>query len=536
MQRRAARHPVVVVQMVMLAAIVLAGFLLRAYKLSARSFWFDEAFSWRIIQFPFAEMLDRVEQDNHPLLYFVLLKAWATAFGNSVFALRLLSVLCSTATIVGMYLFAIAAFTLSEGTPADKERSLRRGRIIGLIAAALLAVSVFQIRWAWEVRMYSLGGALVVFSSWALMLALKEKERPYRYWTLYALLALGCLYTHYYTLFSVAAQALFLAGYLLVQSKFHPRAVLQSQAFRGSVLAGTLIVLGWLPWVPILLQQRVQVQDDYWSQPIGAWDVPHVCYQMLVEPEDATLEQRYSAAATAICAVVLLGLFWRPKSAEWYVFVAAVIPFAMSVGITVLDTKIFHLRYFIFSHIWFVMAAAVLLARIPWSDVRVLIVALVVFDCSAAYVQFWQKLKIPYKPGAQDATRFIEDRRNSGEPVVVCSPLLYFSVLYHTPNREDWYVYTGGEPTRHYEGAAILTEGVEWDSRNLRNAAKSKSRVWAVDMTGWGYRSVPVPDDWVLLEQKRFPEVYGVQGVIVVRAYDTAGAQTVSNATQTPGR
>lgn len=96
--------------LLVLLAIILGGLAVRTYQLSARSLWFDEAFAWRLVQFPFAEMIQRIGQDNHPPLYFILLKGWAAVFGESAFALRSLSVVFGVLTILGAYLFAVEAF------------------------------------------------------------------------------------------------------------------------------------------------------------------------------------------------------------------------------------------------------------------------------------------------------------------------------------------------------------------------------------------------------------------------------------------
>src|SRR6266404_4863810 len=88
-----------------LILILASGLVLRLWQLSARSLWFDEAFTWRLTKFSFPEMLQRAARDNNPPLYFIPLWAWEAAFGDSVFALRSLSVIFSTLTIFGMYLF-----------------------------------------------------------------------------------------------------------------------------------------------------------------------------------------------------------------------------------------------------------------------------------------------------------------------------------------------------------------------------------------------------------------------------------------------
>lgn len=93
-----------------LALIVIAGVVLRAYRLGERSFWYDEAFSWRLTTFSWHEMLQRAAGDVHPPLYYALLKLWSMAFGASAWAVRSFSVARGAVSIVAMYLFVIEAF------------------------------------------------------------------------------------------------------------------------------------------------------------------------------------------------------------------------------------------------------------------------------------------------------------------------------------------------------------------------------------------------------------------------------------------
>ena len=69
-----------------LFAIILTGVLIRIRGLTLRSFWFDEAFSWRMTQFSPGELFVHVAHDNHPPLFFILLKAWSEIAGDSVIA------------------------------------------------------------------------------------------------------------------------------------------------------------------------------------------------------------------------------------------------------------------------------------------------------------------------------------------------------------------------------------------------------------------------------------------------------------------
>jgi uncharacterized membrane protein len=499
----------------MLGLIVLGGVLLRGYELSARSFWFDEAFSWRLIQFPFSEMIERVGRDNHPPLYFIVLKGWAAVFGTSALALRSLSVLLGSLTILGMYLFISEAYR--KAAASDEDRKHARG--VGLAAAALVALSVFQIRWAWDVRMYTLATAFAVFSSWAMFRALRARTNSLQQWSLYGVLVLLFAYTHYYALFSIAAQALFILGWLILDARGNIAALLRSKRFWGPALAMAILVVGALPWVPVFLEQRSQVQHGFWTRPVSTWDVADVCYQMLAAPENPTYSDRIPLVVSLLCAAVMVTLLWRAGAADWYLFAATLAPFFCSVLVSTMDTKVFCLRYFLVANLFFLGSLAALLGRVPWQIERRALYAWLFAMLLIIHIDFWNTLDISSKPGARAAAAFLDSKRQTSEPVVVCSPLLYFSVQFHADDRTNWRVYYKRREVVHYEGGAIMTAEELILPDEL--GALTSERVWAVDMTGWGERSVPVPATWTLLTEQWFPEVFNVQGEIIVRQYLT---------------
>lgn len=504
-----------------LLGILAIGLLFRSYDLDKRSVWFDEAFSCRLIEFPWRELAGRVAQDNHPPLYFFLVKLWATCFGTSTFVLRLLSVLFGLLTIAGMYLFASEAYGDGRrgGTDATRGRNSFR-----LLVAAFVALSVFHIRWSWEIRMYTLGTALAAFSSWAMFKALHAGTRPLRYWLLYSVFALLFAYTHYYALFTIAGQSLFVAGYGLARLRRPDGVFLPGRQFACAGLAALILVAGCLPWVPFFLQQRLQVQDDYWIAPVTAWKIAHAGYMMFVEPENASISPASSVACSVACAAILLALCWRPRHVDMYVVVAALVPLVCSIGVSVFDTKIFHLRYLLFAHLFLLAALALLLARLPSGAIRGLVYAQVLLNFIAADVAFWNKLDVAHKPGARAAIAYLTQHRRPDENVIVCSPLLYFSILHHAPNRTGLSVYSNGRGIVHYEGAAVMRpEDLMLDEQLKALAAR---RVWVLDMTGWGTREVPVPAHWSLVDEHRYPEVLGVQGEIIVREFEIVSRPT----------
>jgi uncharacterized membrane protein len=122
-----------------LAALYIAA---RLWRLTASCLWFDEIFSvhaarhtWRGLQhFAAADLI-------HPPLFYALLKVWVAIGGESLLWLRLFPALTSIAALVPFLLLA---------------RELRLGTKGTALALLLLASNGYLIKYAQELRMYSL--------------------------------------------------------------------------------------------------------------------------------------------------------------------------------------------------------------------------------------------------------------------------------------------------------------------------------------------------------------------------------------------
>jgi 4-amino-4-deoxy-L-arabinose transferase-like glycosyltransferase len=132
--------------------IVLICVALRVYHLDAQSFWYDEGNSARIAERSLPLIIAGAGGDIHPPLYYIVLHYWRAIFGETEFALRMLSVACGVGLVFFTYLLA---------------RRLFNPRV-GLIAAALMACSPFAVYYSQEARMYVLLAFEAVVSTWAL--------------------------------------------------------------------------------------------------------------------------------------------------------------------------------------------------------------------------------------------------------------------------------------------------------------------------------------------------------------------------------
>jgi mannosyltransferase len=209
----------------LLGGILLLGLGIRLYGLTGYGIWFDEAYHIALVQQPtVAAMLDAV-LSNPPSdpLYVLLLRPWVALFGTSDGAVRLLSVLCSTATLPATYALG----------------RVLAGRGAGRLGAAFLAVSPYAVELGQEAALY----ALAALTTTAALAA------GWRWWAtgrggwLYGLLGIVAIYSHYVV-------AAILAGFavLALVPAAGPRRV-PGRAWLG---AHALIGLAWLPWLAAL--------------------------------------------------------------------------------------------------------------------------------------------------------------------------------------------------------------------------------------------------------------------------------------------
>ena len=208
-------------------AVLLAGAAVRFWGLGAKSLWFDETYSVFIARQPLAEIPRLLQTyDTHPPLHYVLLHFWIALFGSGEVAVRVPSVLASLGAI-------LLTFFLGRRLAGDR---------VGVLAAALLAVSPFQVMSAQEARMYPFLTLFGAGASYALWLALEEGGR--RHWIAYVLFMALALYTHHFGFLLVLTHGL----YLLFSHRSHAAA-------RGWLCAMVGVAAAYLPLAVMLVWQ-----------------------------------------------------------------------------------------------------------------------------------------------------------------------------------------------------------------------------------------------------------------------------------------
>src|SRR5580765_10036 len=75
-----------------ITGLTLMGVITRSVGLQFPTLSADESFSWRLTQYSTLSLINRTSADVHPPLYYLVLKVWIAVVGDSVLAVRGLSV------------------------------------------------------------------------------------------------------------------------------------------------------------------------------------------------------------------------------------------------------------------------------------------------------------------------------------------------------------------------------------------------------------------------------------------------------------
>jgi len=251
----------------MLAIVVLA-LVLRLINLSVRPLWYDEAFAVLYAEKPFATMLygtlTRVggaAADVHPLFFYSMLHAWMRVVGQSPVAIRTLSVLIGTVTVVMAYLLARRLFD----------------RRAGLATAAIVAVAPFHVYYSQEARMYALLGFAAITMTYFFIRAWAGGS--WGHWVVFGIFGAMTLYAHNLGFTFVAGLDLWVLWVWLRPLRLGPLAALRTGSGQAGaprwrnlrpVLLSHLLIVGlFAPWLAVMPSQFGKIQQAYWVEQPG---------------------------------------------------------------------------------------------------------------------------------------------------------------------------------------------------------------------------------------------------------------------------
>ncbi len=296
--------------------LTLVAAALRFATLGAQSYHHDEIVTAsRILRDGFWHAMDAVGfSESAPPLYYAIAWLWTQLTGTGEVGLRSVSALAGVATVPVAYLLGA-------------ELSSRRA---GLLAAALVAVNPMLLWYSQEGRAYSL---LVLLTAISLLYFVRVLDRGHRRdsigWGIASALALA---THYFAVFPIAAEALWL---------LKRRGREQGGAFPGLwIVAGAALLLA-----PLVVHQSSYAHAEW----IGNSGLGHRLWEtgvtfalgetgdVIARPEHPLLALVPALVAIAGVALVFTRGERRERRAASLLLALAAVPFATSLAIGLLD-------------------------------------------------------------------------------------------------------------------------------------------------------------------------------------------------------
>jgi 4-amino-4-deoxy-L-arabinose transferase-like glycosyltransferase len=291
---------------------------LRTPELSSKGLWLDEAYSVMTARLPFMEMLENLNRDATPPLYYLSLAPWIQLFGSGEAAVRALSLV-----------FSVGGIALT-GWMAYRHFSLR----IASVVTMALAFTPMHVYYAQEARMYSLLALLGVALVFASLEYLTRGTRLAL--MLAALCSLLMLLTH-----NIAAW--FVIGVNVAFLAFCDDRKLWTRWLAAQSIVG----LCYLPSLLLAVQQAHEQGDvlawflRYWNAKslVGHFMTSIGTYALGDFPSYLAIQSPLSTAPFLRSGALLLmcfGLFqWRRSTSARFVAVTFFVAFVLSLGYSV---------------------------------------------------------------------------------------------------------------------------------------------------------------------------------------------------------
>ncbi len=176
----------------LLLSIVLVGSGLSLHRLGAKSLWEDEITTVQIASKNYHQIHESLKYTHMaPPLYYIVLHVFLN-LGSNEFFVRLPSVIFFVLSIIACFLVAQILFD----------------DVLALFAAFFFTLSSLQISYAQEARMYSMCQLFVLLSFYFFIKTIQSNKMIF--WVAYLIVTIMSAYTHYFALFYMGIQALFL--------------------------------------------------------------------------------------------------------------------------------------------------------------------------------------------------------------------------------------------------------------------------------------------------------------------------------------
>ncbi|MGE3284775.1 MAG: glycosyltransferase family 39 protein [Pseudonocardia sp.] len=465
-------------------AVTLLAAVLRCWGLADKSLWIDEAFSlWLGTQDPAAIGEHVLVLDKHPPLYYLLLHLWLSVVpGAGEVALRAFSVVFGVATVPLAYLI---------GRDAG-------GRRVGLLAAALLAVSPLHIWYGQLGRMYAMLTFFAALATWCLVRLLTRGRALSRCdagacWVGFAAGTTLTMLSHNTAVLFPVAVGAFLAIRAVREHRRrrdpdpdpHPHPDPDSDAWPtwayALALGGGLAL--WSVWLPGFLHQAAAVDAEFWLPAPTLTKVLEHVRDLLSARAPGELVVPLALAAVALGALGARRL--RGRSGVALLLVLLVVLPALGELVASVRRPVFYTQTLVWTAVpLLVLVAAGLLAlcRRPGRPVAALALGALLAVNAVSLANYYAD------PGVEDwrgAARYLAEQAEPGDLVIFDAAWGRIPFDHHYAAQDGPRLEVHGVPTELFERGELEPKVTPSDVPRLDGLVAGRPRVWVVYSHDW---------------------------------------------------
>ncbi len=427
-------------------------------------------------------------RDVHPPLYYLLLHYWMQLFGSSALAARSMSAAISIITVVVGYKIV------------QKVSTKRAARLAGVF----LALAPFLVRYSQEARMYGVLGVFLIIGIW-LLLKIVDQPKNIWLWIGYILAMTAGFYTHYFALFALFAQWLYLLTLEPVKSWKIGKTLWLSPAWWGANIA---IVLLYVPWIPNFIAQFTRGQGIGWIPKTTIYTLPSGIWQFFTYTDARALPGVVYFAlplvVLASSAYILFGDEEKSSRDKRLVVFYALLPIILTIAVSI-KKPIYQDRYLAFAAVGIYMIMAMAIDKIAhkrkalFYGLASAVIAIELIGISNVYRQATHQMAV--------VATTVNDNYQAGDVILAGELYVYFDFSYYnqtgvlprlfTPRNADG---TINHPNGYGESGLLYDRADQIYTDDLSSIPAGR-RVWLVGKTGDKAYYSQIPAGWRMLRE-----------------------------------
>lgn len=369
------------------------------------SIWADEAYSLRIIQYSYREIISMCAADVHPPFYYMALK-FVEDLGKNFFD-------GYYSTVVIGKLFSVSAYVLLTILCWHKLRNEKKVRpfvilcIYGMPQLLLYAI---------EIRMYS-WALLFVTASFLYARDIVLRNSTKKTWIFLTLFSVLSAYSHTFALIAMASVWLYLLIWLFLNNR---------QEINRWFCYGSLVGILFFPWLIVLIRQVGYVIESYWIPPITWSSIPYFTIYMFAE------------SLLLIPFILLVGIVEKKKFIKGFVFESVfgiLIPLTtifIGVIVSMIIRPVFMSRYMI-PGLMCLWISIVLLSKKYNYKIQTIIILLLFVGSVSSFTSF-AKGEFTSQKEAENNISLVESFEENAIVIISCNAFTSDVVASYTDN------------------------------------------------------------------------------------------------------